>query len=147
VTLSCTGSDAWSAEDVAEAFQALSSLAAKQEVDLRLHLDEHSLGAAQVQQLGRALGSRLKQLTVVSCTLQSSFWPAVWRYLPGLERLEIQNYVGYLEQADMACFCSHATHPLQLVLTLYVFTYREEQLEQLCRTWGVPQVTVTIKRP
>jgi hypothetical protein len=98
-----------------------------------------------IQHLGATLGHRLTHLSLIGCTILHGFWPAMWRHLPGLQELSLWNNVaGAVSSKDIAAFCSHATRPLSLRLTtcLYSSVGPAEQLEQQCRTWGVPQVTV-----
>jgi hypothetical protein len=55
------------------------------------------------------------------------------------------SVTGAVSSSDIAAFCSHATRPHHLALgeSLYSKVAPAEQLEQQCRTWGVPQATVT----
>jgi hypothetical protein len=99
-----------------------------------------------VQHLGATLGHSLTFLQLSNCTILHDFWPAVWRHLPGLQELELLTpVIGAVSSRDIAAFCSHATRPLRLVLGRRVYSSvgPPEHLEQQCRTWGVPQVTVT----
>jgi hypothetical protein len=67
---------------------ALAPLAIK-EVKLSIHVPEAALAASAVQQLGGALGSSLKQLTLQDCKLSVDFWQEVSAHLPGLQQLTI----------------------------------------------------------
>jgi hypothetical protein len=67
---------------------ALAPLASK-EVSLYISNPEFVLGASEVEQLGVALGSGLKELQLRQCKVLDSFWPAVWAHLPGLQQFEV----------------------------------------------------------
>jgi hypothetical protein len=128
----------------------VSALAALANTEVQLEVDSAGLqlqvAGDIIQHLGATLGHRLTHLTLVGCTILHGFWPAVWRYLPGLQELSLwSNVAGVVGSRDIAAFCSHATRPLSLRLTtcLYSSVGPAEQLEQQCRTWGVPQVTLS----
>jgi hypothetical protein len=132
--------------------QSIPALATVTDKDVQLSIWAGSgihMTADVVERLGTALGHRLAHLKLSGCTIMCSFcsfWPAVWRHLPGLQGLSISRHVsGAVSSADIAAFCSHSTRPLSLRLysSLYSQVAPTEQLEQQCRTWGVPQVTVT----
>jgi hypothetical protein len=138
----------WTLAESASVIEELSILSSKQ---VSVQMGTCSIGAPQVHQLETALGSSLKHLKLRWCTIDPSFWPAVWRHLPELQRLEVCDERVQQQQqiapGDVASFCSHATHPLQLILSKDLYqAVQGDQLEQLCRTWGVPQVTVGIKK-
>jgi hypothetical protein len=118
--------------------------------NMKVHLSLASpgvgVGASAVQELGTALGNSLEQLVLELCELEDDFWPAVWAHLPGLRTLTIEDEVsGARDPSTIACFCSHATRPLHLRLghVLYLQAGSHSKLENHCRVWGVPQVTVT----
>jgi hypothetical protein len=125
--------------------RALAPLVSK-EVKLSIHMLEAVAGAAEVQQLGDALGSSLKQLALEACELPDGFWPAVWENLPGLQQLTVGDRVwGATDAHELAVFCSRATRPLQLRLGWNVFKRvgAEGKLERQCQVRGMHQVTVT----
>jgi hypothetical protein len=129
--------------------QTISALAGLNSRKLQLSLEPCAglqVAADIVEHLGTSFGHRLRHLELSGCTILHSFWPAVWRHLPGLQALAISHHVsGAVSSADIAASCSHATRPLSLRLAPYLYSQvaPTEQLEQQCRTWGVPQVTVT----
>jgi hypothetical protein len=129
--------------------QLLSALAGLADRKIQLLIDAAQLQVTEevIERMGATLGHSLTHLILAACSIPYDFWPAVWRHLPGLQSLRISSGVsGAISSADIAAFCSHATRPLSLRLGrgLYDLAKRAEQLEQQCRTWGVPQVTVTV---
>jgi hypothetical protein len=67
------------------------------EVHLYMKTPDAGVGASEVQQLGGALGSSLKQLVLQECELSDDYWPAVWAHLSGLQQLSIwDGHVGRL---------------------------------------------------
>jgi hypothetical protein len=127
--------------------QSISALAALSGRKVHLLIDSevlHMTGGV-VELLGATLGYSTTYFTLSACTIHHDFWPAVWRHLPGLQGLRISSYVrGAVSCSDIAAFCSHATRPLSLKLGRHLFSQvgPSEQLEQQCRSWGVPQVTI-----
>jgi hypothetical protein len=135
-------------QDIEEYRQVIPALGAV--ADKKVQLSLHPLGFQVtgdiVEHLGATLGHSLTRLSLPADCLTQSFWPAVWRCLPGLQELRLLG-VGRaaISSSDIAAFCSHATRPMSLGLdrSLYHRVGPSEQLEQQCHTWGVPQVTVT----
>jgi hypothetical protein len=151
VKCSLVGVDVDDSQLLVETVAALSGLANKQ-LELSINgTDEVWFNASVMEQLGRALGSSLTRLEVTSGYILRDFWPAVWTHLPGLQRLSLGPYAGPLAYDDLACFCSHATRPLQLQLTLDEDRQGEVQplarLQELGSIWGVPHVAVTLLTP
>jgi hypothetical protein len=121
------------------------ALLSSREVHLTIDMPEISTRGSTIQQLGEALGSSLKKLTLYQCDLSDDFWPAVWAHLPGLQQLAVTHLVhGSIGPEQLASFCSHAARPLQLNLGLELYEQAQGggRLERQCRVWGVPQVTV-----
>jgi hypothetical protein len=84
-----------------------------QSVHLVLHIFPTCFDGAAVQVLDRALGASLKQLTLDTCNLDSTFGPALATSLPGLQVLELGE--GVAQQADVASFCrSRAVGPVRV---------------------------------
>jgi hypothetical protein len=52
------------------------------------------LGSEEVKALGQGLGKGLSRLTLLSCQLHSSFWPALLVNLPALQVLKLGTGVG-----------------------------------------------------
>jgi hypothetical protein len=120
-------------------------LAALANRKVRLSISALGLRGDIVEHLGATLGHSLTHLTLAVCSIPHDFWPAVWRHLPGLQEPSLWSHVrGAVSRNDIAAFCSHATRLLRILLgwRLYSSVGPAEQLEQQCRTWGVPQVTV-----
>jgi hypothetical protein len=113
------------------------------EVHLYMKTPDAGVGASEVQQLGGALGSSLKQLVLQECELSDDYWPAVWAHLSGLQQLSIWDGArGAVGAQDLAFFCSRATHPLQLILGPELHQHVGGKLERQCQLWGVCQVAV-----
>jgi hypothetical protein len=134
-------------ESLAATIAALSAFANRQ-VEVSIDYMEACYTASVVEQLGRALGSGLRQLHIYGGEILKSFWPAVWARLPGLQKLTLGPHAGgAVHLDDLASFCSRAARPLQLGLSgdsdLYHLLEPVDRLEEQCRVWGVPQVTVT----
>jgi hypothetical protein len=134
-------------QTVGRLMQYLSALAAaaSRKVQLRIAAPELELAREVIEHLGTTFGHSLTHLSLHSCTIHHDFWPAVWRHLPGLHELKMLIGVeGAVSSSDIAAFCSHATRPLSLRLGMHLHSSvgPAEQLEQQCRTWGAPQVTV-----
>jgi hypothetical protein len=145
ISLIKEGYDDIDSPEVLALVRALAPLASK-EVSLAISMSEALIGASEVQQLGIALGSSLKQLTLYKCEVEEDFWSAVWAHLPGLQQLKTWEKVsGAIGVDELAAFCSRATRPLQLNLwrELYKEVAAEGKLDQQGRWMGVPQVTVT----
>jgi hypothetical protein len=132
---------------------ALAPLMGK-EVSLSIGTPTAALGAAQIRQLGFALGSSLTQLELWECDLSPDLWPAIWAHLPGLQQLTVDECVCATVGADsvygatgaqqLTSFCSSATRPLQLNLVRRLYEQVEGKLDQESRWMGVPHVTVTV---
>jgi hypothetical protein len=75
-----------------------------QEVHLVLQLFETDFDGAAVQALDRALGASLKQLTLETCDLDSTFWAALANSLAGLQVLELGE--GVAKRGDVVSFCT-----------------------------------------
>jgi hypothetical protein len=116
-------------------------------VELYIRAPRFTMGSEAVQELGRVLGSRLTYLELRACQLAKEFWPVVWGHLAGLQQLIVwERVAGDTCTEDVASFCSHATHPLQLHLESELYKRLEAgsgRFEEQCRVGGVPQVTVT----
>jgi hypothetical protein len=112
-------------------------------------MNRFQLGQAEVAALGQVSGNNLTRLTVGGADVQSSFWPAVWTHLPSLNTLRIgdEACLGNLATADIIAFCSHAPRPftLQLQRHLYDELHGGSRLQELCRLWGAPLVTLESK--
>jgi hypothetical protein len=57
-----------------------------------------------------------------------------------------KEVTGAISAEDVASFCSHATHPLELGLSSAMYDQlgaSSGRFEEQCRLRGVPQVTVT----
>jgi hypothetical protein len=122
------------------------SVFANRQVEVSINYKEACFTDSVVEQLGRALGFSLRQLHIYGGHISKSFWPAVWAHLPGLEQLTLGPHAGgAVDLDDLASFCSRAARPLQLGLSggLYSLLEPVDRLEEQCRVWGVPQVTVT----
>jgi hypothetical protein len=129
--------------------QIVSALAALANKEVQLLIIAPGLQVTSehiVDHLGATLGHSLTHLELSSCTIHQGFWPAVCRHLPRLQELSLRSsVVGAVSFNEIEALCSHATRPLRLNLgkSLYSSAGPAEQLEQQCRTLGVPQVTVT----
>jgi hypothetical protein len=145
VILFCYGSQPTVEEQLMQSVSALAAWASRK-VQLVIDVRPLSMSAHIVEHLQAQIGASLTHLTLQVDTIRHDFWPAVWRHLPGLEELSIWSDLSMsVSSSDIAAFCSHATRPLSLRLGGHVH-HRVgpiEQLEQQCRTWGTPQVTVT----
>jgi hypothetical protein len=131
-------------EQTVELIPALAALASR-EVQLAIDAARLSMTADIVERLGATLGHSISNLRLLRCSIPHDFWPAVWRHLPELQELSLMRGAGGAVSCnDIAAFCSHATRPLSLRLGPYLYSQLgpAEQLEQQCRTWGVPQVTL-----
>jgi hypothetical protein len=130
---------------VEQSFSALAPLASRK-VQLTVDAFRLNMAGEIVERLGTTLGPSLTHLKLSVYAIHPDFWPAVWRHLPGLQETTLWSDVTEtVSSRDIAAFCSHATRPLRLRLEnrLYSKIGPTQQLEQQCRTWGVPQVTVT----
>jgi hypothetical protein len=122
------------------------SLVSDKEVELFIQSPFFCMGSEAVRELDRVLGSRLTCLELHDCRLERDFLPAVWAHLPGLTHLLLSLSSSEVSAEDVASFCSHATHPLQLALHSYLyeeFKAGSRRFQEQCRIWKVPQVTVT----
>jgi hypothetical protein len=125
---------------------ALSPVSHK-DVELSIVTQYFTMGSEAVQALERVLGSRLTCLDLQQGRLAKEFWQAVWAHLPGLQQLILHDQLReQISSRDVASFCSHATHPLQLTFGSELYNQLEAgsgSFEEQCRISGVPQVTVT----
>jgi hypothetical protein len=133
-------------QSVTETVAALSGLTNKQ-LELSINdTDEVWFNASLIQQLGRALGSSLTRLEVTSGHISRDFWPAVWAHLPGLQQLSLGPCIDRdtIFSEDIAAFCTHAAHPLQLSLHngLSGMVCPPGRLQAMGSIWGRPHVTV-----
>jgi hypothetical protein len=133
---------------LAETVAALSGLASKQ-LELSIKTGAASFCASLVEQFGRALGSSLTALDLQSGSISRDFWPAVWAHLPGLQHLRLGWHIDKdtIHHNDLAAFCTHAARPLQLSLQA---NFEDkvgpaDELRELGRIWGGPQVTIAIQ--
>jgi hypothetical protein len=117
------------------------------DVELCVYAPRFVMGSEAVQELGRVLGRHLTGLELQQCQLEKHFWPAVWGHLAGLQQLNVSDQAASdISTEDVVSFCSHATHPLQLILSPVLYKRLEAgsgRFEEQCRVKGVPQVTVT----
>jgi hypothetical protein len=113
---------------------------------VHISLDRLTLGGAEVEALGSSSSSTLTRLTIWEADVQRSFWPAVWRHLPGLRTLAITVEWCRLPSetgTDVALLCSRAPHSFTLLLSEDILAHVQSlDLMSACHLWGTPEVAI-----
>jgi hypothetical protein len=136
-------------DDVQSLMQTVAALSGltNRQLEMCIGIEQVLFDASLPQQLGRAFGSSLTHLEVITLNISRDFWPAVWAHLPGLQHLSIGYYHdhGTVHIEDIAAFCTHAARPLQLSLpgSLKERVGSADKLQELSSIWGFPQVTIS----